>query len=365
MCEAEIAPRAAETDCTGQFPEACFEALRSCDFHAPRISMRYGGAGADALATAIIVEEVARVCATSALIPIINTGCSSALESAASERIKSTYLPLMARSGAMCSFCLSEPEAGSDVASLTTRAEPCGDGFVLNGVKRWVSHAGLSAFYIVFASTELGTGAKGISAFLVEKDDSGVSFGPLERKLGVKGSPTREVYLDNVRIPAWRQIGEPGTGLRTALRALDHSRLNIAAQAVGISQGAFDHALAYTTTRKQFGTSVATFQGVQFMLADMAIKVEAARQLAYAAAWRSQIGDPALTYFSAIAKCFASDTAMAVTLDAIQLLGAYGYSQDHPVERMMRDAKITQIYEGTNQIQRVVIARALLGDGGA
>ncbi len=360
LCEAKIAPHAAETDRSGSFPHASLDALRACDFHAPRVSPQYGGAGADALATAVIVEEVARVCATSSLIPLINTGCTIALELAASERIKSTCLPQVARDGAMLSFCLSEPEAGSDIAAITTKAERRADVYVLSGVKRWVSHAGLSAFYIVFARTGPEPGARGISAFLVFKDDPGVSFGPPERKLGITGSPTCEVYLDRVPVPEWRMIGAPGTGMRTALNTLNHSRVTVGAQAVGIGRGAFEQALAYAAQRRQFGASVATFQGVQFMLADMAVRLEAARHLVYAAADRSQRDDPDLAYFAAAAKCFASDAAMAVTTDAVQLLGAYGYSRDHPLERMMRDAKITQIYEGTNQIQRLTVARALL-----
>jgi alkylation response protein AidB-like acyl-CoA dehydrogenase len=360
LCEAEIAPRAAETDRCAEFPVDCHDALRACDFHAPRISPRYGGAGADALATAIIVEEVARVCATSSLIPAINTLCTVTLETAASERIKSSCLPKIARSGAMASFCLSEPQAGSDVASITTRARRSGEDYILTGVKRWITHAGLADFYLVFAVTDPAAGSQGISAFLVEKEDSGVSFGRPERKLGIKGSPTCEVYLDDVRIPVWRMIGVPGAGMRIALRALDHSRITIGAQAVGIGQGALDCALAYTGQRQQFGQPVAAFQGVQFMLADMAARLEAARSLVYTAAAKSQRDDLSLTYFASAAKCFASDTAMAVTTDAVQLLGAYGFSEDYPVARMMRDAKITQIYEGTNQIQRVVMARALM-----
>jgi alkylation response protein AidB-like acyl-CoA dehydrogenase len=248
----------------------------------------------------------------------------------------------------MFSYCLSEPEAGSDAASMTTRAVGR-RALVLNGVKRWITNAGISDLYTVFAITTPDIGTKGISAFVVEKSDPGVSFGAPERKLGIKGSPTREVYFDNVRLGADRLIGAEGTGFRTALRTLDHTRVTIAAQAVGIAQGALDFAKRYVQERKQFGKAVAEFQGIQFMLADMGMKVEAARQLTYAAAARSERGDDDLTFFGAAAKCFASDTAMAVTTDAVQLLGGYGYTRDFPVERMMRDAKITQIYEGTNQ----------------
>jgi len=231
---------------------------------------------------------------------------------------------------------------------------------VLNGVKRWITNAGVSDFYTVFAVTDPAARSKGVSAFVVEKSDPGVSFGAPERKLGIKGSPTREVYLDNVRIPATRLIGEPGTGFGTAMRTLDHTRVTIAAQAVGIAQGALDYSLGYVRQRRQFGKPIAEFQGIQFMLANMGMKLEAARQLTYAAAARSERGDADLTYFGAAAKCFASDVAMEITTDAVQLLGGYGYTKDYPLERMMRDAKITQIYEGTNQVQRIVMARQLL-----
>jgi alkylation response protein AidB-like acyl-CoA dehydrogenase len=230
---------------------------------------------------------------------------------------------------------------------------------VLNGVKRWITNAGVSKFYTVFAVTDPDRRA-GISAFVVDKDDPGVSFGAPEKKLGIKGSPTREVYLDNVRVPAERMIGEEHSGFATAMRTLDHTRVTIAAQAVGIAQGALDHALGYAKERRQFGTAISDFQGLQFMLADMGMKVEAARQLTYAAAGRSERNDKDLTFFGAAAKCFAADTAMAVTVDAVQVLGGYGYTRDYPVERMLRDAKITQIYEGTNQVQRIVMARQLL-----
>jgi alkylation response protein AidB-like acyl-CoA dehydrogenase len=234
-----------------------------------------------------------------------------------------------------------------------------GDDWVLNGVKRWITNAGWSDYYTVLARTS-DDGAKGISAFVVEKSDEGVSFGAPEKKLGIKGSPTREVYLDNVRIPGDRIIGDVGRGFEYAMKTLDHTRITIAAQAVGVAQGALDYALGYVQERKQFGKPIADFQGLQFMMADMGMKLEAARQLTYAAAGRSERGDKDLTFFGAAAKAFASDVAMEVTTDAVQLLGGYGFTHDYPVERMMRDAKITQIYEGTNQVQRIVIARQLL-----
>jgi alkylation response protein AidB-like acyl-CoA dehydrogenase len=360
VCVARVAPHAAEADESGEFPKASYDALRASDFHAPHIPVEYGGAGADALATAIVIEEVARVCAASSLIPAVNKLGTMPLILSGTAALKERYLPPVAGGEAMFSYCLSEPDAGSDAASMTTRAVRDGDGWILNGVKRWITNAGVSEFYTVFAVTDPGAGSKGISAFVVEKADEGVSFGAPEKKLGIKGSPTREVYFDNVRLTADRMIGAEGTGFATAMRTLDHTRVTIAAQAVGIAQGALDFAKGYVTERRQFGRPVADFQGVQFMLADMGMKLEAARQLTYVAAGKSERGDADLTYFGAAAKCFASDAAMEITTDAVQLLGGYGYTRDYPVERMMRDAKITQIYEGTNQIQRIVMARQLL-----
>ncbi|PWU52383.1 acyl-CoA dehydrogenase [Micromonospora globispora] len=360
VCAAKVAPHAAEADETGEFPKASYDALRAADFHAPHIPVEYGGAGADALATAIVIEEVARACASSSLIPAVNKLGTMPLILAGSEELKRKYLTRVASGDAMFSYCLSEPEAGSDAASMTTKAVRDGDHWVLNGVKRWITNAGVSEYYTVFAVTDPTARSRGISAFVIEKSDEGVSFGAPEKKLGIKGSPTREVYFDNVRIPADRMIGAEGTGFATAMKTLDHTRVTIAAQAVGIAQGALDYAKGYIQERKQFGKPVADFQGIQFMLADMGMKLEAARQLTYAAAGKSERGDADLTYFGAAAKCFASDAAMEITTDAVQLLGGYGYTRDYPVERMMRDAKITQIYEGTNQVQRIVMARQLL-----
>ncbi|BCJ52132.1 acyl-CoA dehydrogenase [Actinoplanes sp. NBRC 14428] len=360
VCEARVAPHAAEADESGEFPKASYDALRSSDFHAPHIPAEYGGAGADALATAIVIEEVARVCASSSLIPAVNKLGTMPLILSGSEELKQRYLPPVAAGEAMFSYCLSEPEAGSDAASMTTRAVRDGDYWVLNGVKRWITNAGVSEYYTVFAVTDPAARSRGISAFVVEKSDEGVTFGAPEKKLGIKGSPTREVYFDNVRLPLDRMIGAEGTGFATAMKTLDHTRVTIAAQAVGIAQGALDYALGYAKDRKQFGKPIADFQGLQFMLADMGMKLEAARQLTYVAAGKSERGDADLTYFGAAAKCFASDAAMEITTDAVQVLGGYGYTRDYPVERMMRDAKITQIYEGTNQVQRIVMARQLL-----
>jgi alkylation response protein AidB-like acyl-CoA dehydrogenase len=359
VCDGKVAPHAAETDDTSTFPQASYDALRAADFHAPHIPVEFGGAGADALATAIVIEEVARACASSSLIPAVNKLGTMPLLLDGSAQMKQRYLPEVASGAAMFSYCLSEPEAGSDAANMSTRAVAEDGGYVLNGVKRWITNAGVSEYYTVFAVTDPSAGSKGISAFVVERSDPGVTFGAPERKLGIKGSPTREVYFDGVRLAADRMIGDPGAGFGLAMRTLDHTRVTIAAQAVGIAQGALDHALSYVQERRQFGKPIAQFQGVQFMLADMGMKLEAARQLTYAAAARSERGDSDLTFFGAAAKCYASDVAMEITTDAVQLLGGYGYTKDFPVERQMREAKVMQIFEGTNQIQRMVIARHL------
>src|SRR4051795_4880514 len=324
VAENKIAPNAAEADEKAEFPQASYEALVASDFHAPHIPEEYDGVGADALATCIVIEEVARACASSSLIPSVNKLGTMPIILAGSDDLRKKYLSPVAAGIGMFSYCLSEPEAGSDAAAMRTRAVKDGGDYVLDGVKRWITNAGVSEYYTVFAVTNpdaLAARRPGISAFVVERSDPGVSFGAPERKLGIKGSPTREVYLDHVRIPADRMVGEVDTGFATAMRTLDHTRVTIAAQAVGIAQGALDHALGYAKERKQFGRPIADFQGLQFMLADMGMKVEAARQLAYAAAGRSERGDDDLPFFGAAAKCFASDTAMQVTTDAVQVLG--------------------------------------------
>ncbi|WP_141012720.1 acyl-CoA dehydrogenase family protein [Nocardioides sambongensis] len=360
LCDDKVAPYAADVDEEARYPQEAHDALVAADFHAPHVPEQYGGAGADALATCIVIEEVARACVSSSLIPAVNKLGSLPLQLAGSEELKQAYLPRLAAGEGGFSYCLSEPDAGSDSAAQKTRAVRDGDDYVLNGVKRWITNAGVSEFYTVLASTDPDARSRGITAFVVEKSDEGVTFGAPEKKLGIKGSPTREVYLDNVRIPASRMIGAEGEGFEIAMRTLDHTRVTIAAQAVGVAQGALDYALGYVQERQQFGRPIADFQGLQFLLADMGMKVEAARQLTYAAAAKSERGDADLTFFGASAKCFASDVAMQVTTDAVQALGGYGYTRDYPVERMMRDAKITQIYEGTNQVQRIVAARQLL-----
>jgi alkylation response protein AidB-like acyl-CoA dehydrogenase len=365
LADDKIAPRAADIDRTAEFPWDVYDALVKSDLQAIHIPEAYGGAGADALATAIVIEEVARACVSSSLILAVNKLGTMPLLMSASEELKQRYLPPVARGEAMFSYALSEPDAGSDAGAMKARAVRDGDTYVLNGVKRWISNAGVSKYYTVMAVTDPSAGSAGISAFVLEKEDAGFTFGAPEHKLGIKGSPTRELYFDNCVIPADRMIGAEGTGFRTALATLDHTRVTIAAQAIGVAQGALDYAVGYVKERKQFGKAIAGFQGIQFMLADMAMKLEAARQLTYAAAAKSERAmsgepQPDLTFFSSACKCLASDAAMEITTDAVQLLGGYGYSNDYPVERMMRDAKITQIYEGTNQVQRMVMARQLL-----
>ena len=356
-----IAPHAAEVDETSSFPQAAYDALSASGFHAPHIPEEYGGAGADALATCIVIEEVARACASSSLIPAVNKLGTMPVMLAASEEIKSKYLPRVASGEALFAYALSEREAGSDTASMSCRAKRDGDDWVITGQKSWISNAGVAEYYTVLAVTDPdGKRGSNVSAFVLEKSDPGFTFGEPERKMGIKGSPTRELRFDGTRIPGDRIIGEPGTGLKLALRTLDHTRITIGAQAVGIAQGALGFSLGYVKERQQFGKRIADFQGIQFMLADMAMELEAARQLMYVAAAKSERNDADLAFFGAAAKCFASDVAMRVTTDAVQLLGGYGYTKDFPVERMMRDAKITQIYEGTNQVQRIVMARHLL-----
>ncbi|HWR49390.1 MAG TPA: acyl-CoA dehydrogenase family protein [Pseudonocardiaceae bacterium] len=363
LAEKEIAPHAAEVDELERFPHEAQAALVRAGFHAVHVPEAYGGQGGDSVATCIVIEEVARVCASSSLIPAVNKLGTIGLLLAGSKGLREQVLPSVA-AGSMASYALSEREAGSDAAAMRTRARRDGEQWVLNGTKCWITNAGESTWYTVMVVTDPAEGpAKGtggISAFIVHKDDPGFSVGPKERKLGIRGSPTREIYFSDCTIPADRIIGDPGTGFKTALQTLDHTRPTIGAQAVGIAQGAVDASLAYVKQRKQFGKPIADFQGVQFMLADMAMKTEAARQLVYIAAARAERGEGKLGFISSASKCFASDVAMEVTTDAVQLFGGYGYTRDFPVERMMRDAKITQIYEGTNQIQRLVMARALL-----
>jgi alkylation response protein AidB-like acyl-CoA dehydrogenase len=360
LCEKEIAPHAADVDEHARYPNEARQALTAAGFHAVHLPAEYGGDGADALAGCIVIEEVARVCASSSLIPAVNKLGSSPLLISGSEALKKQVIPSVVSGESMMSYALSERESGSDAVAMRTRARLDGDHWVLNGAKAWITNAGVSDWYTVFAVTDPDQGPDGISAFVVHRDDPGFEVGPKERKLGIKGSPTCEIYFSDCTIPADRVIGEPGRGFRTAMTTFDHTRPTIGAQAVGIAQGALDAALDYARERRQFGKAIADFQGVQFMLADMAMRIEAARQLVYVAAAKVERGEKDMTFFASAAKCHASDVAMDVTVDAVQLFGGAGYTQDFPVERMMRDAKVTQIYEGTNQVQRLVMSRQLL-----
>ena len=358
LADSKIAPVARDVDEQARYPREAADALQSAGLAAAHVPEEFGGEGADALGVVIIIEEVARVCGASSLIPAVNKLGSLPLMLAGNNEQKKRWLTPLAK-GQGFSYCLSESEAGSDAAAMRTKAVRKDGRWVLSGSKKWISNAGESEFYTVLASTDPSKGAKGISAFVVEKSDKGVSFGAHEKKMGFRGSPTREVYFDEVHLDADRMLGEEGTGFALAMKTLDHTRITIAAQALGIAQGAFEVANNYAHQRKQFGKSIFDFQAIQFMLADMAMKIEAARQLTYAAAVKSENSESDLTFFSAASKCYATDVAMEVTTNAVQVLGGYGYVSDYPVERMMRDAKLTQIYEGTNQVQRIVMARNL------
>ncbi|MGD0378861.1 MAG: acyl-CoA dehydrogenase family protein [Acidimicrobiales bacterium] len=362
MAEERIAPHAAEVDRDAAFPWDGFKASVEMELPALGIPVAYGGAGADSVTQAIMVEELARVCASTSVTMLISKLGMMPVFNWGSEHLKTTYVPRVASGEAQASYCLSEADAGSDVAAMRCRAVRDGDHYVLSGTKYWITNAGASSFYTVFAKTDPDAGHRGISCFVVEAD-WGVKVAKLEHKMGLRGSPTGEVVFDDVRVPVENRVGEEGQGFTIAMHTLDRSRPTIGAQAVGIAQGAIDYAARYMTQRNAFGQPISEFQGLRFMLADMAMRTEAARCLVYRACSVIDGGDPdnELSMMGAMAKCFASDTAMAVTTDAVQLLGGYGYTTDFPAERFMRDAKITQIYEGTNQIQRVVISKRLLG----
>jgi alkylation response protein AidB-like acyl-CoA dehydrogenase len=362
MAEERIAPHAAEVDRDAAFPWDGFKASVEMELPALGLPVAYGGAGADHLTQAIMVEELARVCASTSVTMLISKLGMMPIFNWGSEHLKKKYVPRVASGDAQASYCLSEADAGSDVAAMRCRAVRDGDHYVLSGTKYWITNAGASDIYTVFAKTDPDAGHRGISCFVVEAD-WGVRVAKLEHKMGLRGSPTGEVVLDDVRVPVENRVGEEGQGFAIAMHTLDRSRPTIGAQAVGIAQGAIDYAAQYMKERKAFGHPIADFQGLRFMLADMAMRTEAARTLVYRACSVIDAGDPdgELSMIGAMAKCFASDTAMAVTTDAVQLLGGYGYTTDFPAERFMRDAKITQIYEGTNQIQRVVISKRLLG----
>jgi alkylation response protein AidB-like acyl-CoA dehydrogenase len=358
LSEKEIAPHAQAVDEDHRFPQEAKVALIKNGLYAAHVPTEFGGDGADALATVLIIEEVARACGSSSLIPAVNKLGSMPLILGGNEEQKKRWLPRLVK-GEGFSYCLSESEAGSDASAMRTKVERTGAGWVLNGSKKWITNAGESDLYSVVAQSDPSLGTKGITAFVVEKSDPGVSFGAPEKKMGMRGSPTREVYFDNVQLSDDRRISEVGQGFALAMNTLDHTRITIAAQAIGLAQGAFDVATKYAHERHQFGKPIFDFQAIQFILADMAMNIEAARLLTYSAAIKSENNEKDLRFFSAASKCFASDIAMKVTQDAIQVLGGYGYVTDYPVERMMRDTKLTQIYEGTNQIQRIVMARNL------
>jgi alkylation response protein AidB-like acyl-CoA dehydrogenase len=360
LFEDKFTERAAEIDKTGEFPWDNLKVLADAGLAGINIPEGYGGAGADSITHCLLVEEVARVCASTSLIPAVNKLATLPILFAGSEELQQRFLPQIADGSAMASYCLTEPGSGSDAAAMRSRAVRDGDDYVINGTKRFITGGGVSKIYVYYAVTDPDAGAKGISAFVLEDSMPGFEIGKHEDKLGIRGSPTTEVICSDVRVPAANRLGEEGQGFPLALRALDHSRITIGAQAVGIAQGALDYALGYVQEREQFGTKLAEFQGLQFMLADMAMQTEAARTMVYQAAAKADRGDPDLTFFGAASKCFASDVAMKVTVDAVQLLGGYGYVKEFPPERMLRDAKVTQIYEGTNQILRVVVSRQLL-----
>ena len=357
-----IAPNAAEADREASFPQKSFDACVEIELPSLGIPVEFGGAGADMVTQAIMAEELARACASTSLTLLISKLSMLPVLNWGSEELKRKYVPRVASGEVQGSYCLSEADAGSDVAAMRTRAVRDGDHYLLTGTKYWITNAGISDIYTVFAVTDPAAGHRGISCFVVEAD-WGVEVAPHEDKMGLRGSPTAAVSFDEVRVPAANLVGEEGMGFTIAMHTLDRSRPGIGAQAVGIAQGAIDSATGYMKERKAFGKPIADLQGLRFMLADMAIRTEAARTMIYRACSLIDSGDPEgqLTMIGAMAKCFASDTAMAVTTDAVQLLGGYGYVKDFPAERFMRDAKVTQIYEGTNQIQRVVIAKKLLG----
>jgi alkylation response protein AidB-like acyl-CoA dehydrogenase len=357
----QVAPYAAEHDRDQTYPQESFDACVKMDLPALQIPEAYGGVGADMVTQAIMAEELARGCASTSVTILISKLGMLPVMNFGSEELKQKYLPRIASGEIQGSYCLSEADAGSDVASMRARAVRDGDDYILNGSKYWITNAGVSDTYTVFASTDPTARTHGITCFLVEKGP-GVEFPKHEDKMGLRASPTGEVILNDVRVPVSNRIGNEGEGFLIAMHTLDRSRPTIGAQAVGIAQAAIDYAAGYMKGRKAFGKPIADLQGLRFMIADMAIRTEAARALVYRACATIDAGDPDgnLSYLGAAAKSFASDTAMSVATDAVQLLGGYGFTKDFPVERFMRDAKITQIYEGTNQVQRIVVAKHLL-----
>ncbi|MGA7173333.1 MAG: acyl-CoA dehydrogenase family protein [Candidatus Dormiibacterota bacterium] len=360
LAQVRIAPRAAEIDRTAEFPWDVVELFRQQDVFAIAFAPEHGGISGSALTLAIAVEEIAKVCATSALLLAVQGLGGYPILLGGSEKQQQEFLPELASGRKLAAYALSEPDAGSDPASMSTRARRDGDDYILDGVKTWITNGSVAGLIVVFAVTGQGQAARGISAFLVDGESAGLERNPIHGKLGIRGSDTAELVFTGCRVPVGRRLGEEGDGFKIAMGVLDRSRPQIAAQALGIGAGALDQAVAYAQQRHQFGRPIAEFQGIQFMLADMATQMEAARCLTHEACRAVDARDPQMTRLAAMAKLAASDGAMRVTTDAVQVLGGYGYINEFPVERMMRDAKITQIYEGTNQIQRLVIAKRLM-----
>jgi len=360
MVVERVAPRAAEIDANAEYPRDIRELFASHDLMGLPFDAEHGGTGTGTLMLNMAVEEVAKACASSALILMIQELGTLPIRLFGTDEQKQRFLPKCASGEWSPAFALSEPDAGSDPGGMRTRAVRDGSDWVIEGTKNWITNLGIADFYICFAVTDPDAGhSHGISAFIVEADRPGFAVGKLEHKMGIRGSPTGQPIFDGVRVPAENLIGEANRGFKVAMATLDRSRLGVAAQAVGIAQGATDYAAAYARERRQFGKPIASFQAIQFKLADMESRTAAARELLYRACSKVDALDPDLGKYSAMAKLIASDTAMAVTTEAVQVLGGYGYVNEYPVERMMRDAKITQIYEGTNEIQRLVIARSL------
>jgi alkylation response protein AidB-like acyl-CoA dehydrogenase len=355
-----IAPRAAEMDETAEYPHDLRKLLAEQDILGLPFEQEHGGTGTGTLMLNMAVEEIAKADASTALILMIQELGTLPIKLHGSAELQQRFLPKCATGEWSPAFALSEAEAGSDPGGMITHAHQDGDKWVINGSKAWITNTGIADFYCVFAVTDREAGhSHGITAFVVEADRPGFSVGKLEHKLGIRASPTGTPVFDDVRVPAANIIGEVNRGFKVAMSTLDRSRLGVAAQALGIAQGATDYAAAYARERKQFGRAIQEFQGIQFKLADMETKCAASRELLYQACCKVDRGDPDLGKYSAMAKLFCSDTAMEVTVEAVQILGGYGFVKEYPVERMMRDAKITQIYEGTNEIQRIVIARSL------
>lgn len=362
LCLERVEPRAAEIDESGQFPWDIKELFARHDILGIPFTPDYGGVSGSALTLIVAVEEISKFCVTSSLILSVQSLGSLPIWLAGSEEQKRMFLPPLARGEKLAAYALTEPGSGSDAGGMRTRAIRRGDIYVINGSKTFITGGSVADTLVVFARTDQDgdTPARNISAFIVEKTMPGFKVGKLEKKLGIRGSPTAQLFFEDLAVPVANRIGEEGEGFKIAMRVLDHSRPGIAAQALGIAEGAFDLARRYARERRQFGKPIAEFQGIQFMLADMATQIEAARALTYAAGEALDRDRPDIGVSSSMAKLFASDTAMRVTTDAVQVLGGYGYLREFAAERMMRDAKITQIYEGTNEIQRFVIARELL-----